>query len=45
MIDFWTVFFSVLFAFVVKDFYDVLIRSYVKKWLKRYKKLIENKLE
>lgn len=44
-------FFSILFAFIVKDVYDVLIRNKIISWLHNYKlyvtreKEIENEIE
>lgn len=35
--DFLITFFSVLFAFIVKDFYDIYLRNFVISLLKRYK--------
>jgi putative sterol carrier protein len=35
-------FFSVLFAFIVKDFYDIFISSHIKTWLSIFKKKIPN---
>jgi len=40
MFDFFTMFFSVLFAFIVKDFYDIFISSHIKKWLSAYKFIV-----
>lgn len=37
MVDFVTLFLSFLFAFIVKDFYDIFIQSHIKKWLLNYK--------
>jgi hypothetical protein len=36
-IDFVTMFLSFLFAFIVKDFYDIFIQNHIKKWLSKYK--------
>jgi hypothetical protein len=33
-------FFSFLFAFIVKDFYDIFISSHIKKWLSAYKFIV-----
>jgi hypothetical protein len=37
-LDFLTLFFSFLSAFIVKDFYDFFISSHVKKFFKTIKK-------
>lgn len=34
------VFLGFLSAFIVKDFYDILISDHIRKWLKKYKLLI-----
>ena len=36
-LDFVTLFLSFLFAFIVKDFYDIFIQNHIKHWLSRYK--------
>lgn len=36
-LDFVTLSLSFLFAFIVKDFYDIFIRNHIKKWLSKYK--------
>jgi adenosine/AMP kinase len=36
-LDFVTLFLSFLFAFIVKDFYDIFIQNHIKKWLSKYK--------
>lgn len=42
--DFISMFLSVLFAFIVKDFYDIFVQDHIKKWLQHYKlKLIKVK--
>jgi hypothetical protein len=40
MFDFFTLFFSFLFAFIVKDFYDIFISNHIKKWLSTYKIMV-----
>lgn len=40
MIDFVTMFLSFLFAFIVKDFYDIFIQNYVKHWLSKSKTMV-----
>lgn len=39
-IDYFSLFITFLFAFIVKDFYDILIQSHIKLWLSKYKILI-----
>lgn len=42
--DFISMFLSVLFAFIVKNFYDIFIQSHIKSLLKKYKiTIIKNK--
>lgn len=41
MPDFITMFLSVLFAFIVKDMYDIFIQEHIKHWLSRYKRFVE----
>jgi len=36
-VDFIQSFFSFLFAFIAKDFYDLFIRSHIITWLNKYK--------
>jgi len=42
MIDFFSMFLSVLFAFIVKDFYDTFIQNPIKKCLMQYKLIVVN---
>lgn len=35
--NFWDMFLSFLFAFIVKDFYDIFIQNHVKKLLHKSK--------
>jgi multisubunit Na+/H+ antiporter MnhE subunit len=39
-LDFFLMFFSFLFAFIVKDFYDIFISNHIKKWLSAYKFIV-----
>ena len=39
-LDILKLFLSFLFAFIVKDFYDIFIQSHIKLWLSKYKILI-----
>lgn len=38
--DFFETFFAFLFAFIVKDFYDIFIQNHIKKWLSTYKNIV-----
>lgn len=42
MIDFISMFFSVLLAFIVKDFYDIFIRNHIKSLMEKYKVIVVN---
>ena len=39
--DFASMFFSVLFAFICKDLYDIFIQEHIKRWLKKSKTIID----
>lgn len=39
--DFVSMFFSVLFAFFVKDIYDIFAREHIIHWLKKSKEVID----
>lgn len=41
--DFLSMFFSVLFAFICKDLYDIFIQEHIKHWLKKSKGFIDPK--
>jgi hypothetical protein len=43
--DFIEMFFSFLFAFIVKDLYDIFVSSKIKKWLSEYKVFLKNREE
>lgn len=44
-IDAITLFFTLLFSYIAKDFYDIFIQKHVLKGLKKYKDFLENKKE
>jgi hypothetical protein len=41
-IDALTLFFTLLFSYIAKDFYDLFLKHYIIKYMKKYKKLISN---
>jgi len=43
-LDFFTLFFSFLFAFIVKDFYDIFISSHIRKFFNKYVILVKRNI-